>query len=163
VGSSVVFTISDDGRGVDPARVRAAAVARGRLRPAEAEALSDADALELLFEHGFSTRLEAGQVSGRGGGPAVGVSGAGGGGRARGVAPWAPLRPRRAAATLWSARARDAGGGAARLARGHGGPAGPRRAPHPRAPAGGAVAAQAARAGRRRLGGDPRSRGPDPA
>jgi two-component system chemotaxis sensor kinase CheA len=66
VGSSVVFTISDDGRGVDPARVRAAAVARGRLRPAEAEALSDEGALELLFEHGFSTRAEVGDISGRG-------------------------------------------------------------------------------------------------
>jgi two-component system chemotaxis sensor kinase CheA/two-component system sensor histidine kinase and response regulator WspE len=66
VGSNVVFTISDDGRGVDPALVRAAAVKRGRLRPAEAETLSDDDTLELLFEHGFSTRAEVGEISGRG-------------------------------------------------------------------------------------------------
>jgi two-component system chemotaxis sensor kinase CheA len=66
VAGSVVFTISDDGRGVDPADVRRAAVTRGRLRATEAESFSDADAVELLFEHGFSTRAEVGELSGRG-------------------------------------------------------------------------------------------------
>lgn len=66
VGPSVVLTVVDDGRGIDPARVRAAARARGILGEEAARALSDEDVLDLLFTHGFSTRDTVTDLSGRG-------------------------------------------------------------------------------------------------
>jgi two-component system sensor histidine kinase and response regulator WspE len=56
--------ISDDGRGIDLARIRAKAVAQG-LVDADAQ-LSDAAALEYLFVPGFSTASEVTEISGRG-------------------------------------------------------------------------------------------------
>ena len=56
--------ISDDGRGIDLARIRAKAVAQG-LVDAGAQ-LSDAAALEYLFVPGFSTASEVTEISGRG-------------------------------------------------------------------------------------------------
>ena len=66
VSANVVFTIADDGRGIDPAKVRAAAVARGLLDADAAEALPQKDLLDLLFLHGFSTRTQVTELSGRG-------------------------------------------------------------------------------------------------
>jgi chemotaxis protein histidine kinase CheA/ActR/RegA family two-component response regulator len=68
-GPNVVLCVEDDGRGVDPERLRAAAVRAGR--GAEIAGLSDEEALDLLFLHGFSTRTEVSRVSGRGVGLAV--------------------------------------------------------------------------------------------
>jgi chemotaxis protein histidine kinase CheA/ActR/RegA family two-component response regulator len=68
-GPNVVLCVEDDGRGVDPEQVRAAAVRSGR--GAELAGRSDEDALDLLFSHGFSTRTEVSRVSGRGVGLAV--------------------------------------------------------------------------------------------
>jgi chemotaxis protein histidine kinase CheA/CheY-like chemotaxis protein len=64
--TNVVFVISDDGRGIDTARVRAAAVARGLLDADAAEALREQDLLDLLFVQGFSTRTQVTELSGRG-------------------------------------------------------------------------------------------------
>lgn len=66
VGPSVVLRVEDDGRGIDPEQVRRAATERGILSAEAAAALSDAQASELLFEHGFSTRQVASRTSGRG-------------------------------------------------------------------------------------------------
>ena len=66
VGPSVMLRVEDDGRGIDPAEVRRVAAERGVLAETAALGLSDAQALELLFEHGFSTRSEASRTSGRG-------------------------------------------------------------------------------------------------
>jgi chemotaxis protein histidine kinase CheA len=66
VGPSVVLRVEDDGRGIDAAEVRRVAAERGVLSPEAARELSDADAAELLFEHGFSTRSETSRTSGRG-------------------------------------------------------------------------------------------------
>ena len=63
-GGQVVITVADDGRGIDIASVRSAAVARG-LADANAP-LSEESAHELLFVHGFSTRQGATNLSGRG-------------------------------------------------------------------------------------------------
>jgi chemotaxis protein histidine kinase CheA/ActR/RegA family two-component response regulator len=68
-GPNVVLCVEDDGRGVDPERLRAAAVRAGR--GAEIAGLRDEEALDLLFLHGFSTRTEVSRVSGRGVGLAV--------------------------------------------------------------------------------------------
>lgn len=63
-GALVTIAIVDDGRGIDPDRIRARAVERG-LVAADAE-LSRDRIMSLVFEPGFSTAATATQVSGRG-------------------------------------------------------------------------------------------------
>ncbi|MBM4023034.1 MAG: chemotaxis protein CheA, partial [Planctomycetes bacterium] len=63
-GGHVVIQVGDDGRGLDPLRIRRKAVERG-LIPNEA-AIDDRDALELVFAPGFSTAESVTEVSGRG-------------------------------------------------------------------------------------------------
>jgi two-component system chemotaxis sensor kinase CheA len=63
---SIVVTIRDDGRGIDPARVRRKAVERGLLDAQAAASLSDAETLRLVFAPGFSTAEQVSQLSGRG-------------------------------------------------------------------------------------------------
>jgi two-component system chemotaxis sensor kinase CheA len=59
-----VVRISDDGRGLDPARIRAKAVERGIV---QADAVLDLrDTLELIFAPGFSTAEQVSDLSGRG-------------------------------------------------------------------------------------------------
>lgn len=66
VGDSIRVVIEDDGRGIDPQVIRQKAVSRGLMEPPRAEALSDQEALALIFEPGFSTRDNVSDVSGRG-------------------------------------------------------------------------------------------------
>jgi two-component system chemotaxis sensor kinase CheA len=65
-GTQVVIEIRDDGRGIDLARLRASAVEKGILKPDEAQRLSEAETLNLVFESGLSTASEVTEVSGRG-------------------------------------------------------------------------------------------------
>ncbi|KFE68930.1 response regulator [Hyalangium minutum] len=65
-GARVRFSCEDDGRGVDLARVRQAAVEHGLVTEGEAETLDEQALLELLFRAGFSTASEVTDVSGRG-------------------------------------------------------------------------------------------------
>jgi two-component system, chemotaxis family, sensor kinase CheA len=65
-GTQVVIEVRDDGEGIDLRRVRAQAVQNGLLKPEEADRISDQDALNLIFESGFSTSKEITSVSGRG-------------------------------------------------------------------------------------------------
>jgi chemosensory pili system protein ChpA (sensor histidine kinase/response regulator) len=60
----VVLEISDDGQGIDVARLRAIGIEKGLLDPATPE--SDPRVLDLVFAHGVSTSDEAGDVAGRG-------------------------------------------------------------------------------------------------
>ncbi|PWC54204.1 hypothetical protein TSH7_31500 [Azospirillum sp. TSH7] len=62
----VVIEVSDDGAGIDPATIRRKAVQRGLLAAEAAEALSDADAVNLVFAPGFSTKEQVSDLSGRG-------------------------------------------------------------------------------------------------
>ena len=62
----VVVEVSDDGRGMDPERLRQAAVEKGALSREGAAALSDAEALELACLPGVSTARVVTDVSGRG-------------------------------------------------------------------------------------------------
>jgi len=62
----VVIEISDDGAGIDPARVRAKAVERGLIPAERAATLSDEDAVQLIFLPGFSTAETISDLSGRG-------------------------------------------------------------------------------------------------
>jgi two-component system sensor histidine kinase and response regulator WspE len=58
--------VSDDGRGIDPEKVRRKVVERGLVPPATAATMSDVDVLDWLFRPGFSTADEVSLVSGRG-------------------------------------------------------------------------------------------------
>ena len=64
IGSNVVITITDDGRGIDRDAVRAKAVEKG-LIAADAK-LSERDIYDLIFQPGFSTAKQITGVSGRG-------------------------------------------------------------------------------------------------
>ena len=63
-GNRVVIEVSDDGRGIDLAKVRRQAVARGLVR--NPDDLTDREAMDLIFEPGFSTREVVSELSGRG-------------------------------------------------------------------------------------------------
>ena len=65
-GTQVVIEVRDDGRGIDPAQVRQQAVKQGIVKLEEAARLTDQEALNLIFESGFSTASEITEVSGRG-------------------------------------------------------------------------------------------------
>ncbi|MFN8109682.1 MAG: chemotaxis protein CheA [Thermoleophilia bacterium] len=65
-GNSVVIEVSEDGRGIDPAKLRRLVVEKGLLTAADADALSDQEAVELIFLPGFSTAEVTTDVSGRG-------------------------------------------------------------------------------------------------
>ena len=65
-GSNVIIRISDDGRGMDPKRLRAKALEKGLFSDVELAAMSDQAALELIFLPGFSTAEKVTDVSGRG-------------------------------------------------------------------------------------------------
>jgi len=62
-GGSVIIEVSDDGRGLDRARIIAKARELGM--PAD-ESMSDVEAWSLIFEAGFSTAKEVTNLSGRG-------------------------------------------------------------------------------------------------
>ncbi|HVK93584.1 MAG TPA: chemotaxis protein CheA [Noviherbaspirillum sp.] len=63
-GSSVMIQISDDGKGMDPDKLRTKAMAKGLI--GEHAAPNDEEALQLIFLPGFSTKEVASSVSGRG-------------------------------------------------------------------------------------------------
>ncbi|SHG58821.1 two-component system, chemotaxis family, sensor kinase CheA [Kaistia soli DSM 19436] len=65
-GDHIIISLSDDGRGIDPARIRAAAIAKGMLSAERAEGLDDRAVLDLLFAAGFSTAAAVSDLSGRG-------------------------------------------------------------------------------------------------
>ena len=65
-GGSVVVTLHDDGHGIDPARLRAKALAQGLATPAELAAMSPEQTLTLAFRPGLSTAAEVTALSGRG-------------------------------------------------------------------------------------------------
>ncbi|MCS7315414.1 MAG: chemotaxis protein CheW [Bryobacterales bacterium] len=65
-GGQVNIEISDDGRGIDPERIKAKAIQKGLLRPDQAERMSERELMNLLFLPGFSTAERVTNISGRG-------------------------------------------------------------------------------------------------
>ena len=63
-GGYVMLRISDDGRGIDPDRILAAAIDKELV--ADDEDLSDTQIHRLIFQPGFSTAAEVNDISGRG-------------------------------------------------------------------------------------------------
>ena len=65
-GDMLQLQVEDDGRGMDPQRLRESAVAKKILSASQAAALSEREAIDLIFLSGFSTRDEVSDLSGRG-------------------------------------------------------------------------------------------------
>ena len=63
-GNEIIFSLSDDGRGLDYQAIRARAIQAGLL--GESEAISDALLGEMIFLPGFSTVSAVSQIAGRG-------------------------------------------------------------------------------------------------
>lgn len=64
--NSVIIEVEDDGKGMDPAKLRQIAVKKGIMAQDEVDKLSDADAMNLIFAPGFSGAAKVTDVSGRG-------------------------------------------------------------------------------------------------
>ena len=64
--NAIVIELSDDGRGIDPSKLRDKAVEKGIMTKEAADRLTDRDAQMLIFHNGFSTAKEVTDVSGRG-------------------------------------------------------------------------------------------------
>jgi two-component system chemotaxis sensor kinase CheA len=62
----VNIQISDDGRGIDVARLKEKAIARGLLSAEQGRIMSDREAIQLIFRPGFSMAEQVTEVSGRG-------------------------------------------------------------------------------------------------
>lgn len=65
-GNQVIIEMSDDGRGIDRAKVVAKAVERGVISADEAAKLTEAEGLNLIFHSGLSTAEQVTNISGRG-------------------------------------------------------------------------------------------------
>jgi len=65
-GDMLHLQVEDDGRGIDPEALRKVAVKRRLITAPQAAAMSDREAMDLIFGAGFSTREEVSETSGRG-------------------------------------------------------------------------------------------------
>jgi two-component system, chemotaxis family, sensor kinase CheA len=65
-GDQVVIEVSDDGRGLDRAKIVRRAIERGIVTAEEAARLNDLECLQLIFAPGLSTADEVTEISGRG-------------------------------------------------------------------------------------------------
>jgi len=65
-GGAILVEMSDDGRGLPAEAIRAKALSAGLITPAQAAAMTDAEARQLIFAPGFSTADQVTAVSGRG-------------------------------------------------------------------------------------------------
>ena len=65
-GSQVVIAVTDDGRGIDVAKVKEIAVAKGLVSKDHIQSMVDEQVFQLLFAPGFSTSEEVTDISGRG-------------------------------------------------------------------------------------------------
>ena len=64
--NQLIVEVSDDGRGVDAAKIKAKAMKSGLITAEQAERMPMSEALDLIFRPGFSTADEITEISGRG-------------------------------------------------------------------------------------------------
>ncbi|WP_321368047.1 chemotaxis protein CheA [uncultured Desulfuromusa sp.] len=62
----ILIQVADDGRGIDPEKIRQKALDKGFLNINQAKTIRDYDLFQLLCQPGFSTAQEVSQTSGRG-------------------------------------------------------------------------------------------------
>jgi two-component system chemotaxis sensor kinase CheA len=65
-GDEVIIEVADDGKGIDPERVKFKAVQKGLIDQESADAMDDQEALELVIQPGFSMAEQITDLSGRG-------------------------------------------------------------------------------------------------
>ena len=65
-GGQVIIAITDDGRGIDPKKVLAKALAKGIVKEAQAKEMTEREIVNLVFAPGFSTAETVSDISGRG-------------------------------------------------------------------------------------------------
>jgi two-component system chemotaxis sensor kinase CheA len=65
-GDHILLSIVDDGKGMDPEKLKGIAVSRGVMDADAAARMTDVEAFNLIFAPGFSTKTEISEVSGRG-------------------------------------------------------------------------------------------------
>jgi two-component system chemotaxis sensor kinase CheA len=63
---NVIIELTDDGAGINVGRVRAKAIEKGLITPEAAETFTTDQAIEMLFQPGFSTADKISDISGRG-------------------------------------------------------------------------------------------------
>jgi two-component system chemotaxis sensor kinase CheA len=65
-GNGVIIEVRDDGKGIDPAKIRAKALEKGIINRDEAQSMTDEELIRLVLLPGFSTAEEVTDLSGRG-------------------------------------------------------------------------------------------------
>jgi two-component system chemotaxis sensor kinase CheA len=65
-GGHIIIEIKDDGKGLDPEKIKAKAIANGLVAESEADSLSEQQIQQFIFRAGFSTAAQVTSVSGRG-------------------------------------------------------------------------------------------------
>lgn len=62
----IVITITDDGRGIDPQKIKSAALQKGYATAEEVDRMTDKELIFLIFKSGVSTAKQVTDISGRG-------------------------------------------------------------------------------------------------
>lgn len=65
-GNNIVISIEDDGKGIDPDKIKAKAVSKGLITEEKAKELTKQETYNLIFMPGFSTAENVTNISGRG-------------------------------------------------------------------------------------------------
>ena len=65
-GNNIVIEIEDDGKGIDPEKLKQKAIDKGLITEKEAAEMADKEAFNLIFKAGFSTAEKVTKISGRG-------------------------------------------------------------------------------------------------
>ncbi|PYI50728.1 chemotaxis protein CheW [Paenibacillus flagellatus] len=64
--NQIVISIADDGRGIDPQKIKQASIRKGFITPEEASRMTDKELVFLIFHSGMSTADKVTELSGRG-------------------------------------------------------------------------------------------------
>lgn len=65
-GNHIIISIEDDGKGMDPEKLKQKGIEKGMISVAEAQEMSAREAFNLIFAPGFSTSEKVTNISGRG-------------------------------------------------------------------------------------------------